>query len=86
MPQQAVKQVLLCLLSDRTVVTFHLNSFQLIQVVAVFLVLHRSFAAWAVGGLLRESQEFSSIRSQTLMPSFFFVQPAVQYRAAQPAQ
>ena len=60
-------------LSDRTVVTFHLNSFQLIQVVAVFLVLHRSFAAWAVGGFLRESQEFSSIRSQTLMPSFVFM-------------
>ena len=72
MPQQDVKQVLLCLLSDRTVVTFHLNSFQLIQVVAIFLVLHRNFAAWG-GGLLRESQEFSSIRSQTLMPSFFFV-------------
>ena len=49
----------------------HLNSFQLIQVVAVFLVLHRNFAAWAVGGLLRESQQFSPIRSQTLMPSFF---------------
>ena len=65
----------------------HLNSFQLIQAVAVFLVLHRIFAAWAVGGLLKESQQFSPIRSQTLMPSFvFFVYPAVQYRAAQPAQ
>ena len=51
----------------------HLNSFQLIQAVAVFLVLHRSFAAWAVGGLLRESQQFSPIRSQTLMPSFVFL-------------
>ena len=51
----------------------HLNSFQLIQAVAVFLVLHRSFAAWAVGGLLRESQQFSPFRSQTLMPSFVFL-------------
>ena len=35
--------------------------------------MHRSFAAWAVGGLLRESQQFSPIRSQTLMPSFVFL-------------
>ena len=76
MPQQAVKQVLLCLLSvgphGRNFSLNDLDSFQLIQVVAVFLVLHRSFAAWAVGGLLRESQEFSSIRSQQLLvvPSF----------------
>ena len=63
----------------------HLNSFQLIQAVAVFLVLHRSFAAWAVGGLLRESQQFSPIRSQTLMPSFFCVAgSAVQSRPASP--
>ena len=55
--------------AGRAVVTFRLISFLLSQVVAVFLVSHRSFAAWVVGGLLRESQEFSSIRSQTLMPT-----------------